>query len=48
MEPSVAATQDKKQPSKRDRVAAAGPKKAQGSHQQVFVLVVSVGTGFLN
>lgn len=48
MEPSVAATQEKKQTSKRDRVAAAGPKKVQGSHQQLFVLVASVGTGFLN
>lgn len=48
MEPSVAATQDKKQPYKRDRVAAVGPKRVQGSHQQVFASVVSVGTGFLN
>lgn len=31
MEPSVAATQDEKQPSKRDRVAAVGPKKGVGS-----------------
>lgn len=48
VEPSVAATQDKEQPPKRDRVAAVGPKKVQGAHQQVFALVVLMGTVFLN
>lgn len=48
MEPSVAATQDKKQLSKRDGVAAVGPKKVQGAYQQVFALVALIGMGFLN
>lgn len=38
---------DKKQPSKRDRMAAVGRKKVQGAHQQVFALVISMGKDFL-
>lgn len=48
MELPIAATQDMKQPSKRHGLIAASPESVDGAHGEVFVLVGSMGVGFLN
>ena len=43
MELPVAATQDKKQPSKKNRLIAASPESMHGAHREAFALVVLRG-----
>lgn len=43
MELPVAATQDEKQPSKRDGLTAASPESVHGAHDEAFALVVLMG-----